>query len=56
MKVCGKCRKNKENSNFAINEAKKDGLCWQCRDCQKQYHRKHYLKNKDRYRLQAKKQ
>lgn len=49
MKVCCKCKENKDKSEFARNPARKDGLNTQCRDCHSAYRRTHYLNNRQKY-------
>lgn len=49
MKTCCICKRELNEGCFKSNKAKKDGLQSQCVDCQKDYRRKHYLKNKRKY-------
>lgn len=49
MKICGRCRQKKSLDSFHKNPTKKDGLQSMCKDCRKDYHREHYLKNKEKY-------
>ena len=53
-KLCRKCGRKRLVKFFAKNGGKKDGLSWQCKDCQSAYHRQHYLGNKHRYIANAK--
>lgn len=39
MKICTKCKIEKELSEFNKNKAAKDGLRYQCKECLKQYQR-----------------
>lgn len=56
MKTCTKCKKDLPDSNFAGRSDKKVyTLQPYCRDCQKEYKREHYLKNKQKYVDNAKK-
>jgi len=44
QKLCGKCKKWKDESEFRRNPRMRDGLCWQCRDCDRAYARIHSKK------------
>lgn len=50
MKTCTKCRVPKDLAAFSVNKARRDGLDYRCRDCQKiervatRHARKHELK------------
>lgn len=46
MKVCTKCKKEKELSEFCKNKSKLDGLSTECRSCRKTYMQTYYNKNK----------
>jgi hypothetical protein len=48
-KICSTCNKNKNINNFAINKSKKDGLNGKCKECQREYLKEHYKKNKQYY-------
>jgi hypothetical protein len=37
MKRCTKCRGLQDESHFSTNNARHDGLCTQCKNCQKFY-------------------
>ena len=50
MKFCYKCKQEKELDAFASNKHKKDGKSPQCRECQKEYRRNHYLNHYPIYR------
>lgn len=54
MKHCSKCGVVKVLSSFTKNKSRKDGYNSFCRDCHKQYTRKHYEANKDYYKIKAK--
>lgn len=43
------CKKTLKLEQFKTNTKRKDGLQSQCISCQKEYRRKHYLKNKQKY-------
>lgn len=45
MKLCGKCKKWKDESEFYRNRCRKDGLRVWCKNCASNYARKYYLKN-----------
>jgi len=40
-KICSKCGLPKDISKFSKDKSKKDGLCSQCKACQKQYNQGH---------------
>jgi len=42
QKLCTKCKKWKDESQFCINRKSKDGLQWRCRNCESKYARKRY--------------
>ncbi len=48
MKICSQCRKNKEEINFNKDNKRKDGLCHYCKQCKTIYHKKRYLKIKNK--------
>jgi hypothetical protein len=65
MKVCSKCKVEKSYECFSKNNAKKDGLCFQCKECASAYNklyektekRRSYLSSdssKERRRLRSK--
>jgi len=37
MKICSKCKEAKDKSDFHKDKSKKDGLRFQCKECQSQY-------------------
>lgn len=49
MKKCSTCKIEKPLEDFAKNPQKKDGLNYKCKECQKEYFKKHYAKNKKYY-------
>ena len=49
MKICSKCRIQKNKNEFGKNKSKKDGLCAYCFDCRKQYTKENYICNKEAY-------
>lgn len=49
MKKCTKCLLEKNESEFSTNKQKKDGLNYKCKECQKEYFKEHYTKNKQYY-------
>ena len=56
-KICGSCKKELPETEefFATKKLKtKTILQWQCRKCQKEYRKKHYEANKDKYISKAK--
>ncbi len=46
MKICGKCKIEKNEFEFNKNKCRKDGLNTNCRECMKLICRDHYSKNK----------
>ena len=48
MKECYKCGETKEQSEFSINENKKDKLNAECKECQKKYFKQYYKNNKEK--------
>ena len=56
-KVCGSCKKELPANLEFFATRKRNGKTefqWQCRNCQKEYRRKHYLENKEKYIKKAK--
>lgn len=54
MKKCGRCKEDKELSEFGKDKRAKDGVCWECRACRYNY----YYSNKqhiDEYHAQYQK-
>ena len=47
VKLCRWCEQEKDESCFAKNKAKKDGLQAYCRSCKKEMDSKYYSSNKD---------
>ena len=45
MKICTKCKEEKELSEFSKSKSSKDGLQYNCKACQRQYCRQYYAKN-----------
>lgn len=45
-KNCKRCNIEKEIISFCKNQSKKDGLEIYCRECNKEYKKEHYIKNK----------
>lgn len=54
MKICSRCCINKDKSNFSKKEKNKDGLNIWCVDCNKEYLRLYYLKNKESINIRSK--
>jgi hypothetical protein len=55
MKVCGRCKIEKEFTEFSKDKRNKDGFQWKCRSCDKQHRDKnkertkeHHKRNKER--------
>ena len=53
MKICAKCKEEKELINFSKNKMKKDGFQSECKICTKFYCKQHYDKNIDKRRKEA---
>lgn len=49
MKVCSKCKKNKELTEFYKHHLRKDGLQSSCKECNNDRSKKHYQANKNLY-------
>lgn len=49
MKTCSKCKKQKDQSEFQVNNAALDGLRTDCRECRKAPCKEYYDKNCERY-------
>jgi len=46
MKRCSRCKKTKDESDFAKDRSRKDGLSHWCKNCDRDYGRKKYRKKK----------
>jgi len=44
MKKCGRCKEEKELSEFGKDKRAKDGVCWECRECKAKYCLEHKQK------------
>lgn len=49
MKICRVCKKEKSLNEFSINKSKKSGINDECKECQKEYFRNYYKKNKEKH-------
>jgi hypothetical protein len=49
-KICSRCKKRKRIISFHVNAARKDGYANYCKQCDREYHREHYIKNKQYYK------
>lgn len=47
MKVCSRCEKEKDESEYHKNKKSKDGLQCICKLCMKNYNLEYYEKNKE---------
>ena len=54
MKKCIKCQKNKNENQFHIKSKKSGSLHSQCKQCQSEYQKQHYLNNKTTYKKRSK--
>lgn len=53
MKTCIKCFKNKEETGFALRN-KTNGLRHNsCKECHKEFSKKHYVENKSKYKKKS---
>lgn len=48
-KICSKCKNEKFLNEFNKKSESKDGLNSQCRECNKEYLKNHYINNKEYY-------
>ena len=55
MKMCNKCEKLKDESEFYKDKSRKDGLYPSCKDCSRQQNKEDYQKNKVKILPKAKK-
>lgn len=55
MKFCPKCKIDKNESEFNKAMNRKDGLCYSCRGCYSDYHKKYHIENKQRIGAKSKK-
>ena len=53
MKTCSRCQENKTLDNYTKNNTRTDKLNSACKDCHKEYTRKHYQQNKKCYKDKA---
>jgi 5-methylcytosine-specific restriction endonuclease McrA len=54
VKICTRCDETKELSEFGKNKAAKDGLSFYCSVCKREYQRKHYAENPDKWSMYGK--
>ena len=55
MKICTKCKIEKDTNEFSKDTSKVGGLCCQCKKCKGKQEKKYYNLNKDKIKLQQKK-
>lgn len=55
MKICYKCKCEKSLESFAISKDRKDGRSSKCKECQREYSKAHFAKNKVKRKEQMKK-
>ena len=48
MKKCTKCKIIKDYKEFRTRKGSKDGLQSNCKECEKEQRKAHYLKNKEK--------
>ena len=49
MRICTKCKYEKEISDFHKSKSRKDGLSVWCKECQKEHKKQHYTSYKEKY-------
>ena len=54
-KTCSNCKKIKDHSEYNWKDKKKGKKHSFCKDCQSKYRRQHYLKNRSKYLIKARK-
>jgi len=54
-KICPRCKKKKQTTEFTKSKSRKDGLSVYCKECQRRYVRSHYQKNTEYYKNKAEK-
>jgi len=52
-KVCTKCGAEKPLSEFSKHKARRDGVRATCKDCSKEYNRKYYIENREKFKEEA---
>jgi len=55
VKICSKCLKNKDFYEFSASSKEKDGLQYQCKQCQKEYRQQNREKINEINRIYRKK-
>lgn len=55
MKICSRCKKEKQREDFNFKNKLKKTRQYHCKDCSRLYTQKHYKKNKEYYLQKAKK-
>ena len=55
MKICSKCKVEKDSSEFNKCSKHLDGLRCECRSCQAEYRKKHFEKNREKQLEQGRK-
>lgn len=53
-KICSKCGLEKDESQFRVDNKSKDKLGYWCKDCDRDYKREYYAKNRDKLRSEFK--
>ena len=54
-KKCSKCKNTKNIDEFHTDKSRNDGHASYCKECDREYHRQHYLNHKQYYKTKAKK-
>jgi hypothetical protein len=54
MKICCRCKVQKNENEFGKNKSKKDGLHYACFECRRLYTKENYLSNKEAYSKRSK--
>jgi len=50
-KICSKCKKEKELTEFCKDNSRRDGLSAWCRECKKEFMKKYRIKNKEKIKV-----
>ncbi len=51
MKICSKCKKEKEFFDFHLNKRNRDGYASECKPCCSEQLKQYYLKNKEKLKV-----
>lgn len=45
MKICSKCKQEKDEIEFSVDNNSPDGLCYHCKECKRKYDRTNWREN-----------